>query len=383
MKPEKEVVKDTKVRPLISNESGASDDVDSESKQTRRQFIKNLGGLIFGLTLIDRTAHQVFACPPCDSPGDNDATCNSPGDHDAGCTKGDPPGEGNYNKDEGCSASEPDESCHTKGPGLGKGDEDGSCGALGADEGCGDCNDEHDKDDNCGEPLGGGTDPDAMCGHAHTSGIDTDDNCKTAGDNDQGCGTHTGPWGTEEDDDEGCSPGPPHNSPDKNCSEIDPTSTDTDDCCVPSSKDMPNTTTPDEHCQTGGTGKPYDEDNACSQWFDIDEACGHSDTDQDQGCGGYDTSVPLVHKSDPDQNCGGTIGGGLHDADDRCGLQAGPAGDHHSDQACGDPGDPDDRCGLSVIEGRYSDQGCGKPDDPDDRCGLSHWPWPDYEDEAS
>ena len=48
MEPEKEVVKDTKVASLISNESVASDDVDSESKQSRRQFIKNIGGLVIG-----------------------------------------------------------------------------------------------------------------------------------------------------------------------------------------------------------------------------------------------------------------------------------------------------------------------------------------------
>ena len=108
MEPEKEEVKDTKVGPSISKESGASDDVNSESKQSRRQFIKNIGALVFGLTLVDRVASYVFACPPCNSPGDNDANCNRPGDHDAGYSKGDPPGEGNYNKDEGCSASEPD-----------------------------------------------------------------------------------------------------------------------------------------------------------------------------------------------------------------------------------------------------------------------------------
>jgi len=238
MEPEKEVVKDTKVASLINNESVASDDVDSESKQSRRQFIKNIGGLVFGLILVDRTARQVVACPQCVNQGDQDDSCNSPGDHDAGCSKGDPPGEGNYNKDEGCSPSEPDEACHTKGPGGGEGDKDQHCTDSGsdADAGCGDCNDEHDPDEHCGEPLGEGTDPDALCGHAHTgSSVDEDDNCKNHGDNDQGCGTHTGPWGTAEDTDQGCSPGPPHNSPDKNCGEIDPTSTDTDDYCVISS----------------------------------------------------------------------------------------------------------------------------------------------------
>lgn len=62
MDPEKEEVKDTKVGPLISNESGASDDVNIESKQSRRQFIKNIGALVFGLTLVDRITNYVYAC---------------------------------------------------------------------------------------------------------------------------------------------------------------------------------------------------------------------------------------------------------------------------------------------------------------------------------
>lgn len=350
MEPEKEGLKDTKAGPLISNESGSSGGVDSESKQSRRQLIKNIGTLVFGLTLVDRTARRVSACPPpCNSPGDNDANCNSPGDHDAGC--------GNGNTDEGCSSTESDENCHTNGPGGGEGDEDQSCGELGADEGCGDCNDAHDTDDNCGEPLGGGTDPDAMCGHAHfwPKPPDKDNCCQNPGDNDQGCGTHNGPIGNDGNDpDQGCQtdPGPPPIDTDRNC-----TGEESDEYCNTNGQ---NTSTPDEHCQQSPS---YDEDQECEQWFDEDEACGHSDTDQDQGCGGLDTSSE-TNQSDADQNCGGTIGGETYDSDDRCGLD-GHLGTHQPDQACG-----------NNIPGGGTD--------PDERCGMSGpWPLPDYGDDAS
>lgn len=299
MEPKKGKDKEANGGLSVSDESGSNNGADSESKQSRRQFTKNIGGLIFGLTLVDRTASYVFACPSCSNPGDNDANCNSPGDPDAGC--------GGGNEDEGCSASNEDQNCHTKDPGEGEGDEDQSCGSLGADEGCGDCNDAHDDDDNCGEPLGGGTDPDAMCGHAHASGIDTDDNCQNVDDNDQGCGIHTGPWGTEEDDDEGCNPGPPDT--DQNCDEED-----SDDNC---NTNGPNTSTPDEHCGTA----PEDHDSACEQYFDIDESCtAYSGNDMDESCGGKDTSAYPIIVSDEDQNCGHDFGGGVFDHDDRCGL---------------------------------------------------------------
>jgi len=299
MKPEKEEMKDTKVGSLTSSKSSPTNDVNGENKQSRRQFIKNIGGLIFGLTLVDRTARQLLACPQCNSPGDNDTNCNSPGDSDAGC--------GNGNKDEGCSASEPDENCHANGPGNGEGDKDQSCGELGADEGCGDCNDAHDTDDNCGQPLNGGNDPDEMCGHAHTIGIDTDNNCQNVGDSDQGCGRHNGS-GTSPvtDEDEGCNPG--HPDTDQNC-----IGQDSDDNCNTNGE---NTSTPDEHCQQSPS---YDTDQACEQWFDEDEACGHSGTDMDQCCGGEDHSAPWP-VSDEDQNCGHDFGGGVFDCDERCGL---------------------------------------------------------------
>lgn len=302
MEPEEERLKDTEIEPRTSNESGAGNDLDGASKKSRRQFIKNIGGLMFGLTLVDRTARQILACPPpCNSPGDNDANCKNPGDHDAGC--------GNGNTDEGCSTSEPDENCHTKDPGDGKGDKDQHCTENGndADAGCGDCNDKHDDDEHCGESLGEGTDPDEMCGHAHVVGIDTDDNCKNADDNDQGCGTHTGPWGTQEDADEGCDPGPPDT--DKNC-----TGEESDIYCDTNGA---NTSTPDEHCGTD----PEDHDSACELYFDTDESCtASSGNDIDESCGGLDTSVPGIKKSDEDQNCGHDFGGGVFDHDDRCGL---------------------------------------------------------------
>jgi len=129
------------------------------------------------------------------------------------------------------------------------------------------------------------------------------------GDNDQGCGRHDGP-GTPEmtDDDEGCDPGPPDT--DQNCDEED-----SDDNC---NTNGPNTSTPDENCQQGAS---YDTDYACEQYFDIDEACGHSGTDMDEGCGGLDTSADPIIVSDEDQNCGADFGGGVFDYDERCGLE--------------------------------------------------------------
>ncbi len=303
----------------LTNKSSNSED---PTGQSRRQFIKTIGTLVFGVTLVDKTACPSFSCGPepppgCNNPGDNDASCDSPGDHDAGC--------GNGNKDEGCSASEPDENCHTNGPGGGEGDNDESCGAVaGLDEGCGDCNDEHDKDDNCGQLANGGTDPDDMCGHAHYWPFegDKDNCCQNPGDNDQGCGKHDGPdindW---TDPDEGCSPGPPDT--DQNCTGQEPD----DDC----STNGGNTSTPDEGCSGGAS---YDEDQACEQWFDEDEACGHSDTDQDQGCGGEDHSRWPPH-SDADQNCGNSAGGGSYDQDSQCGLKDGLG--TAEDSACGNP----------------------------------------------
>ena len=63
MEPQNEASKDKKAEVAANNEPGETSDSEGESKQSRRQFIKNIGGLILGLTLVDKTARQVVYRP--------------------------------------------------------------------------------------------------------------------------------------------------------------------------------------------------------------------------------------------------------------------------------------------------------------------------------
>jgi hypothetical protein len=82
----------------VTNEVGGAPDPSQPPEATRREFIRFVGAFLFGVTLVDRTARQVLASPPCQSVGDQDDSCQSSGDDDAGC--------GNGNTDEGCGVGQ-------------------------------------------------------------------------------------------------------------------------------------------------------------------------------------------------------------------------------------------------------------------------------------
>jgi len=364
------------------NEANKTPHSGDASQPTRRDFFRYIGSFLFGATLVDRTARQVLASPPCQYQGDQDDACDSPGDNDQGC------GYGNtdegctnsgwwYNEDQNCAyervggkddndgacgvSNDEDNACHRRAPGIDNGDEDQSCTqmsgpSLNEDQGCGDCNDNHDKDNNCGESLGGSTvDSDQMCGHAHTSpwGGDADNNCKVSGNPDSGCGSHNGPVGNDwTDPDQGCqsNPEPPPADTDLNC-----TGEASDSKCEPGAG---NTSIPDEHCS--GTEGSYDRDQACEEFFDEDEVCSaEGNTDVDEGCGGEDRSgLTSSFQSDPDQNCAEELPAEGYDEDSQCGLRSGSASPPLRE--------PDDGCGTAKPGGGTDD---------DDRCGK-----PGYED---
>jgi len=131
-------------------------DSNKQNVVSRRKFIKQIGTVIISLTLVDRTAYKVFSCPQCSSEGDQDNSCQDPGDNDAGC--------GNHNRDEGCNK--------------------GSCILF----------DTYNKDNNCGNTVGGEKDPDEACAASLGGGNhDEDGNCyrdppgKDNGDEDGSC----------------------------------------------------------------------------------------------------------------------------------------------------------------------------------------------------
>jgi hypothetical protein len=162
---------------------------------------------------------------------------------------------------------------------------------MSPDESCGDCDDNHNTDEHCGQTTTGNTvDPDDLCGHQHwteTFGESQDGVCSTT-ESDVGCGAHTTEYGgTWSDPDQHCS-GTTGTNADRNCSTLSK-----DDTCAALSN--PSTTSPDECC--GGVN---DLDEACSR-YDKDESCGNKNT-RDEACG--TTPVSVLSYTDIDNHCG-------------------------------------------------------------------------------
>lgn len=236
---------------------------------------------------------------------DEDQNCNKPystpglTDLDNSCTSTSLDEScGGNTTDESCSTTSTDENCSVaRNPPAN--DVDQSCTGSGAetDEGCGDCDDNHDTDQHCGQPVKGALDPDDLCGHQSFFGwYDSDDVCGATV-ADQGCGVHKGPYTTvtKDDADGHCGVG---GAADMNC-----TTKASDANCAAATN--PSTTAPDEQCS--GT----DEDGACNH-YDRDESCG-----------------------------GGGLPGGADLSDQACGTY-GAIGSADPDGHCAPPGDPDD-----------------------------------------
>ena len=302
--------------------------------------------------------------------GDRDASCNDGGGIFGGIG-GEP--------DEGCAISSPASGASGK-------DEDQNCqpsGGLGydPDDSCGDCDDNHDTDDTCGNSHGGpggGSERDELCGHQHFGPLGNEDaNCnKDQGGGvtsiDEGCGRHNTSYGGYwTDTDQHCNP-----------AEIPGTSATADQNCASQQADAwcgvnrpAYSTSPDEVCglvnqggglvdrdsacgQSGSIGgsKAYDMDESCKTYtpdpvdeacgakafgaYDADENCGRlvpatGLTDVDEACG----LTGVLQPEDQDNNCGGGLGGGLTDPDDDCFAR------QETDDSCGygpPPGEPDE-----------------------------------------
>jgi hypothetical protein len=160
----------------------------------RREFIKRVGAFVFSLTLLSQAKPLLASCdgecdgtPPdtsCDSPGESDGSCGW-WDGDGGCGAGE--------RDNNCGDStsrDTDQNCEP--PCSDTYDPDGDCNMLGDsnDASCGDCDDNHDTDNNCARPAPG-DDADNLCGHPHNIGLDEDDNCTTTHGPDSYCGTYS------------------------------------------------------------------------------------------------------------------------------------------------------------------------------------------------
>lgn len=240
-----------------------------EQNESRRQFIRRVGGSIFAIKLvdiIDGSSHEALA-----------AACGTPGPAPFG------------EADLLCSIFIADNNCGVSQLPNNKKDHDQYCLSListAADNSCGDCDDKHDADQHCGGTLPNGqTDADEMCGHQSNIGGDQDGTC-SATTADSGCGTHNHVYGPLpfEDPDQHCV----GTNTDQNCSKMA-----SDATC--NSKTHPSTTSPDENCGTI-TGDKYDRDEACSH-YDPDAACGFNAQDNDQACGTYGIFT------DKDQHC--------------------------------------------------------------------------------
>lgn len=257
----------------------------SDKAQSRRQFIRRVGGAVFAINLVDvvdGSSHEALAAA-CGTGG------NAPfGESDIGCGVGIYPA---MATDQNCGVSQF--------PNKGK-DADQYCTlnvlnplVTDPDKACGDCDDKHSADQHCGKKLDNGqNDPDEMCGHQSNIGGDQDNNCseKVA---DVGCGTHDHVYGGDpwKDPDQHCvAP-----SVDQNCAKSTP-----DETC--NSKTFPSTTSPDEGCAATGD-VVTDPDGACSH-YDADESCTKLSIDPDQSCGTYPNPIPFKDDfKDADEHC--------------------------------------------------------------------------------
>ena len=248
--------------------------------------------------------------PACQGPdGDCDAAAPVTSGRDQSCTDGSESGE--RETDEACQlVPSPNKAESAK-------DTDESCGgeAKDPDEACGDCNDNHDTDQNCGNEVNGATDSDQLCGHASYLNPDPSDGeknsdqaCRDAEDVDEGCGTQGATYAKPYvDTDNACDlvkQGATEKNPDRSC-----IGEETDQFC---GQNVPKFgSSPDESCTTSGS------DEGCGQTFDpsydADEGC--SQTNADESCGKGPGSAPIGS-------------GNTFNEDEHCSQQ-------NTDQGCG------------------------------------------------
>ncbi len=284
-----------------------------QTDQSRRTFIRRVGKSVLAISVVDivfghpRTA---YACgegvsdATCGTSYSSDANCGVSGDPDNNCgpaaaqsndmncggaSSGGAPvgGPSDTDVDEACASNSIDDNCSIgQNPTAGH-DVDQSCTASfgDGDNSCGDCNDNHENDENCGV----GTDPDDLCGHQHLYGFLTEDAACSATVPDVGCGDH----------DTSYSPiGLPVNDPDQHCvgtnTDMNCSAAMTDENCNAAAN--PSTTSPDENCSD------IDYDEACNM-YDQDQSCGSPFEDPtDEACG--ITVVPGVGEwPDTDGHC--------------------------------------------------------------------------------
>ena len=158
------------------------------------------------------------------------------------------------------------------------------------------------------------------------------------------------------------------------------------------SKSGGNVVDADQAC--GDCDDYHDEDEACGAVTggarEVDELCGHvhgvgtyhadqvcgkavvggGGTEADLGCGVQGPSYgPVGGRTDPDNNCDGTLFEGSTDVDDNCSQKS-------SDANCGKyppayAGDPDEKCGATDTDegcGKTGTQGASKAYDKDESC---------------
>jgi hypothetical protein len=296
--------------------------ITSTTDQTsRRAFVRQIGKTILSITVVGWVGTATKKALACGE-GISDSTCGNNYNSDGNCGVSKDPdnncGIASYNsndlncgksssggmptggpngadRDEACmpASSDSDTNCSIAQIPVGGSDVDQSCNADGSDtdQSCGDCDDNHQSDEHCGEPIMGSTiDPDDLCGHQHVASGTTDHVC-SATVNDVGCGMHITEYGgTWKDTDQNCTS---VNPVDMNCSSAILDS----NCGI---KSNPSTTSPDENCSM------VDRDEACSR-YDKDESCGSGSSRVsnavDEACG-TTTIAGWFDPVDNDNNCG-------------------------------------------------------------------------------
>ncbi len=324
----------------------SSPDADDTKQLERREFLRNLSTTTFAFVALGsfggapggggvigggagpgaggvaggRVAKPGKPKPLCMD--DDDEADNT----DTDCIGHGVPTEEGEDRDSSCGDGEADESCSISSTEGGSGnDVDQNCGTatgggnVDGDNACGDCDDDHDADGSCNQSVGGSTDSDEMCGHAHLpgGGIDEDQTCSaTTADN--GCGNHDTVYNEVNDPDQHCpdgvTPGTTQDS-DQNCTGqvADATCAANPPAYASSPDEMCSSTEIDGACGNGGSAgynPAYDEDASCGGaglGEQSDQSCGStvytlededencSTADADEGCGG----IPII---DPDNS---------------------------------------------------------------------------------
>lgn len=206
-------------------------------ESSRRRFIRDVGGMLFAVTVVDIADTAFFSGPVYAQ-----STCGA-GAVDAACTATTSDSNCGFNLPAG-AGMDPDEGCRAS-----PYDADQSCGQItrDVDQACSTT----DEDQNCNKPYS-------------TPGfIDSDQSCTTTS-LDESCGNGGG-----SNNDESCSA----TSADESCHDSAAKSSHNEDqSCTASSAD------PDEACGTNSAGSARDEDQHCGKpsggTKDADQACG-------------------------------------------------------------------------------------------------------------